>query len=107
MGLTNAEHQRLWRARHATKARQHTQQLSQVYGQGGLKGKPLKKTTDASNYSSKKQHEPAPMRPELQIERTLRTRRNSNDETETLVKFKGWPAKYNRWLTDDEVLQYQ
>ena len=43
----------------------------------------------------------------LQIERVLRKRRAQLGQNESLVKFEGWPDKFNRWLTDAELQQYQ
>jgi hypothetical protein len=41
--------------------------------------------------------------PVYEIERILGRRRNGNNETETLVKFRGWSG--NWWLTDAELLR--
>jgi hypothetical protein len=41
--------------------------------------------------------------PVYEIERVLGRRRNGNNETETLVKFRGWSG--NWWLTDAELLR--
>ena len=45
--------------------------------------------------------------PPIEIQSILRKRRTSDGNTEMLVKFKDWPSKFNRWLTDAEVEQYQ
>jgi transposase InsO family protein len=42
----------------------------------------------------------------IEIERVLRQREH-NKQVEYLVKFKGWPNKFNRWLTAAELQQYQ
>jgi hypothetical protein len=42
-----------------------------------------------------------------EVERILRRRVDEGGHTETLVKFKGWPEKFNRWLTKAELEQYQ
>ncbi|KAK3107337.1 hypothetical protein FSP39_012206 [Pinctada imbricata] len=36
------------------------------------------------------------------IEKKIRKRRG-NGQTEWLVKFDGWPAKYNQWITEDSI----
>ncbi len=43
----------------------------------------------------------------LEIQRVLRTRRVGKRNTkETLVKWKGWPDKFNRWLKEEQLAQY-
>jgi transposase InsO family protein len=43
----------------------------------------------------------------LEVEQVLRKRHDKHNNAETLVRFKGWPAKFNRWLSDAELQQYQ
>jgi len=43
----------------------------------------------------------------FEVERILRRRVDEGGHTETLVKFKGWPEKFNRWLTNAELDLYQ
>jgi transposase InsO family protein len=42
----------------------------------------------------------------IEVERVLRQRRLGN-QTEYLAKFKGWPHKFNRWVTKAELEQYR
>ena len=42
----------------------------------------------------------------LEIEKVIRKRRIAGGN-ETLVKFRGWPDKFNRWLTDEDLERYQ
>lgn len=57
-------------------------------------------------YPEELQYVPATATDVLEVERTLRKRKGPDSKTQTLVKFKGWPHKFNRWLTDAEVQQY-
>ena len=93
MGLTNAEYQRRWRERHPTESLHHMQQLKREHGRAAKKS--------SSAYRS----DPPPLR-EIDVERTLRKRRTSDGNTETLVKFKGLSNEFNRWLTEAEMQQY-
>ena len=93
MGLTNAEYQRRWRERHPTESQRHLQQLKRERGRAAKKG--------SNTYRS----DPPPLR-EIEVERTLRKRRTSDGNTETLVKFKGLSSEFNRWLTEAEMQQY-
>jgi transposase InsO family protein len=43
----------------------------------------------------------------LEVERVLRTRRVRGGARESLVKWCGWPEKFNRWLTKDELAHYK
>lgn len=41
----------------------------------------------------------------LEIDKVIRKRKVGGAQ-ETLVKFRGWPDKFNRWLTDEELERY-
>ena len=94
MGLTNAEYQRRWRQRHPAESLRHLQQPKREHVRAAKKGSSIYRSV------------PQPLR-EIEIESILRKRRTPDGDTETLVKFKGWANKFNRWLTDSEVEQYQ
>ena len=42
----------------------------------------------------------------IEVERVLR-QRQVGKQVEYLVKFKGWPYKFNRWITKRELQHYQ
>lgn len=58
-------------------------------------------------YPEEVQRVPERLQNVLEVERILRRRTGDDGQTETLVKFKGWPEKFNRWLTKAELEQYQ
>jgi transposase InsO family protein len=57
-------------------------------------------------YPEEIQHIPEPATHIIEVERVLRQRR-VDKQAEYLVKFKGWPHKFNRWLTKPELEQYR
>ena len=63
-------------------------------------------------YPEEVQRVPEGLKDTLEVDRVLR-RRNRHPEgggphvTETLVRFRGWPDKFNRWLTDEELAKYK
>ena len=57
-------------------------------------------------YPEEVQHVPEPASRIIEVERVLRQRRVGK-RIEYLVKFKGWPYKFNRWITKVELEQYQ
>jgi hypothetical protein len=80
---------------------------------GGMP-RPVYKLKDTQNediegvcYPEELQYVPDTASHVLEIEHILRKRRAPDGNTETLVKFKGWPDKFNRWITDAELQQYQ
>jgi hypothetical protein len=122
MGLTNVERQRRWRARHPAESLQHLQRLRLAHAarkresahidHPWLKNDALVGPSDVKLKLQQMLNDmtsimPPTPTPTLQIARKLRQRCNDHNQTETLVKFKGWPMKYNRWLTDAEMIQYQ
>ena len=58
-------------------------------------------------YHEEVQRVPEPAQNIFEVERILRRRTDDDGRTETLVKFKGWPDKFNRWLTAEELTKYQ
>jgi hypothetical protein len=46
---------------------------------------------------------PGNVRDVLEVDRVIKKRRTAQGTSETLVKFRGWPDKFNRWLTDQEL----
>ena len=57
-------------------------------------------------YPEEIQHVPEAAARAIEVERILRQRRHGK-QVEYLVKFKGWPIKFNRWLTTAELRQYE
>ena len=57
-------------------------------------------------YPEEIQHVPQPAVHIIEVERVLRQRQVSK-RIEYLVKFKGWPHKFNRWITKGQLKQYQ
>jgi transposase InsO family protein len=57
-------------------------------------------------YPEEIQHVPEAAARVIEVERILRQQRHGN-QVKYLVKFKGWPYKFNRWLTKTELRQYQ
>ena len=107
MGLTNAERQRRWRLKHPAESVRHLQQLrhhgrraDQVRGNGD--GLESGNDISGSNEAAREVKGSGA----FTVERILRKRRTSDGNTETLVKFKGLPNEYNRWLTEAEMQQY-
>jgi transposase InsO family protein len=58
-------------------------------------------------YPEEVQRVPERLHNTFEVERILRRRAADGGQTETLVKFKGWPEKFNRWITEAELVQYQ
>ena len=58
-------------------------------------------------YPEEVQRVPERLHNTFEVERILRRRVVEGGHTETLVKFKGWPEKFNRWITKAELEQYQ
>ena len=58
-------------------------------------------------YPEEVQRVPEPAQNIFEVERILRRRTDDDGHTETLVKFKVWPDKFNRWLTAEELTKYQ
>ena len=58
-------------------------------------------------YPEELQFVPVVTAPILEVERVLRHRVSQGNKAESLVKFKGWPDKFNRWITNAELQQYQ
>ena len=80
----------------------------------GGRSRPVFKLTDTQGEKVKGQYYPEEVQrvPEqiqnvFEVERILRRRTDDDGHTETLVKFKGWPDKFNRWLTDEELRKYK
>ena len=67
----------------------------------------LAETLEGACYPEELQRIPGVATNVLEVERVLRKRRGPNNETESLVKFDGWPQKFNRWITDAELQQYR
>jgi hypothetical protein len=134
MGLTNAERQSLWRARHPEEAhrRRWIARQQEVYdilhqprlARDSSHAKPKRhQATNGAFYSREMRHTLPKMLqiqterslkptstsviPHLHIQHKLRIRHTSGNHTETLVKFKGLSDKHNRWLSDAELAQYQ
>jgi transposase InsO family protein len=57
-------------------------------------------------YPEEIQHVPEPAAHIIEVERVLR-KRQVGKQVEYLVKFKGWPHKFNRWITQAELDQYR
>ena len=62
---------------------------------------------DGQYYPEEVQRVPDRLQDLFEVERILRRRVGEDGHTETLVKFKGWPEKFNRWLTDEELARYK
>ena len=81
----------------------------------GTRARPVFKLVDAQGKKVNGQYYPEEVQriPDrlkdtaFEVERILRRRTDEGGHTETLVKFKGWPEKFNRWLTNAELEQYQ
>ena len=80
--------------------------------QRGVRRRPVYKIVDLQGETIKGSVYPEELQPVpqnvpqvVQIESVLRKKRNKG-VNETLVKFLGWPAKFNRWLTDAELGQF-
>lgn len=58
-------------------------------------------------YPEEVQRIPAAAVGHLEVERVLRKRHKAGSQAESLVKFKGWSTKFNRWLKDAELQQYR
>ena len=58
-------------------------------------------------YPEEVQRVPDRLQDVFEVERILRRRTGEDGHIETLVKFKGWPDKFNRWLTDEELAKYK
>ena len=58
-------------------------------------------------YPEEVQRVPDRLQDVFEVERILRRRAGEDGHSETLVKFKGWPDKFNRWLTDEELAKYK
>ena len=80
--------------------------------QRGVRRRPLYKIVDLQGETIKGSVYPEELQPVpqnvpqvVQIESVLRKKRNKG-VNETLVKFLGWPTKFNRWLTDAALEQF-
>jgi transposase InsO family protein len=58
-------------------------------------------------YPEEVQRVPDRLQDVFEVERILRRRTGEDGHIETLVKFKGWPDKFNRWLTYEELAKYK
>ena len=69
-------------------------------------------TVNGQYYPEEVQRVPESLKDTLEVDRVLRRRIRHPEGggpyvTETLVRFKGWPDKFNRWLTDEELAKYK
>jgi transposase InsO family protein len=94
--------------------RQHMVVKEVVPSRRGGHPRPVYKLADTQGdsingqyYREEVQYVPDRLRNTLEVERILRRRAAEDGQTETLVKFKGWPDKFNRWLTDEELTIYK
>jgi hypothetical protein len=80
----------------------------------GGRPRPVFKLTDTQGeklngqfYPEEVQRVPERLQGIFEVERILRRRADEDGRTETLVKFKGLPEKFNRWLTEEELAKYK
>jgi transposase InsO family protein len=95
-------------------SREHFQVKSVTKPRRGGNRRPVYKLKDMQDediegvcYPEELQYVPPKAANTLEVERVLRKRRGQDNNIETLVRFKGWPEKFNRWLSDAELRHHQ